>query len=273
MIRDIWHDASRHNGHTNVARLKERGAVGIYSRCTIGIAPVDPRYFETKEQCEGEGVLSAAYGVLWPSNRNPEREAQHCAENLVSGSSPKMPVVVVGDFELGHREHPAGHHLLSGKELIEHAVRWLREMERLVSIPVLVYTAKWYWNCKKLLPYIGQGEQEFPGIFANYPYDPRQIKYLPPRYVKGYDPYALGDYGPLIPKPWIGVVGWQWTSKLPGKAGNNCESTFLDGNIMFKRFVESPVSPPISNKELIKKEVALLQSSAARLNTIADNLE
>lgn len=276
-IRDVWRDSSRHNGRANVANMKSIGVVGIYSRCTIGVAPVDEQYFATKEQCESEGVQHAAYGVLWPQNRNPELDAQHFVENLTSGASPKMPVAAVGDFELGTNPNH-GSYAISGEELVEQAIRWCRKVESLVSIPVLFYTAKWYWNNPKLLPFTNRGENSFPGIFANYPYDPRQIKYLPPRYVSKYDPAEIGSATVLVAYPWTqtGTVGgWQWTSKLPGAKDGMCESTFLDGDLMYVRFVDG--TPPLpggpTEAERIRDETAAIRVSADKLDQVAAELE
>jgi hypothetical protein len=281
-MTEAWKDTSRHNGRINGARIKARGFSGIIARCTIGIAPRDVQYLNSKLESERNGLGFGAYGVNWPINRNPKAEAQHFAANVTDPASPNLPLFVVGDFELGTREHPSGHHEISGKELVEQAVIYCETLEFELGLPVLFYTAKWHWNDPKMLPYIDAGEKRFPLLTANYPYDRRQYPGLPPRYSPDVlSPYEYGSADPLVPKPWDpeiypggDLAGFQWTSKGRGEVDGYAESRFLDRDEIYVSFIDpDPPPPPSPYPEQIRKIAEGLITDAADLNKIADELE
>lgn len=278
-MTEAWIDSSRHNGKVFGARLAARGIRGIIARCTIGVAPRDVQYLNSKLEAERNGLGFGAYGVNWPINRNPKYEAQHFAANLTDPISPALPLFVLGDFELGARKHSSGHHNVSGEELVDQAILYCETLESELGIPVLFYTAKWYWNDPKLLPFIDRGENRFPLITASYPYDRRQYSYLPPRYSPDVlSPYEYGTADPVVPDPWDPdpenreLAGWQWTSKSKGKEGGYVESTFLDRDELYVSFLK-PDPPPSPYPEQIRNIAAGLNTDAADLNKIADELE
>jgi hypothetical protein len=274
-----WWDFSRWNGRINGAAIKARGVDGIMSRSTIGTSGVrDIQYENNSRQADENGLLFGAYGVNWPINRNPELEAEVFVEQAYDPRLPKLPDVLAGDFELGARTHKAGHHKISGEELVEQAVRYMRKLRELLpEILLILYTGHWFWNDEKLLPHVGKGEDEFPGWFASYPIDPKQIKYLPPRYSADVlDPREVNpDLEVKIPIPWTkaNTMAWQWSSKGRGKVDGYQESTFIDRNVLF-----APIGPPPPNggptpSERIREAGAIIDEQTAELDRIANELE
>lgn len=248
-----WWDVSKYDGKLNVVKLKARGITGIIHRCTIGIGPRDPNYVENKLACEGEGLRFATYGVLWPANRNPEREADHYAENIAPPAAPLMPDFASGDFELGAADSdPYGHYKVSGEQLVEFAIRYMARLDK--NLPLTskkFYTARWYWNGKKLRPHVDRGERKWPLWGAEYPFDPAQISGLPPRYSKDVlSPFEINPsvtFTPVYPWTKDETQGWQWTSKGRGKVdGYVPVKVFMDRNILFT--AEPP--PPTDADEL-----------------------
>jgi hypothetical protein len=139
-----------------------------------------------------------------------------------------------------------GHYKLSGQELVELAIRFMRRLD--ILIPDLekdFYTAAWFWNSQKLRPHVDVGEHEWPLWNATYPYDPKQLPGLPPRYSKDVlSPYEIDPRSKPVPVfPWNvrgTVAGWQWTSKGRGAVDGYCpEKVFMDRNIFFT------IEPPI----------------------------
>ena len=248
-----WVDTSKYQGKLNGSLIKARGWTGVIGRSTIGVAPRDPQYEATANTCADNGLELVAYGVNWPSNRNPEAEAEVFVEHSFDPRLPIQPSFLAGDFELGLSKHSSGHHLLSGGELVDQALHYMAKLEELVpEIPLVLYTGIWYWNSRKLLPYIGQGEDKYLGWFAFYPYDPRQLPGLPPRHSadvldpREINPNALDYFVTKIPKPWKldTTAGWQWTSAGRCKAdGYGSDNNFMDRNVMFVRF-DDPSTPP-----------------------------
>ncbi len=249
-----WWDVSKYDGKLNAKKIKQRGVTGIIHRCVIGIAPRDPNYFDNKEICEGEGLKFATYGVMWPANRNPEKEAEHYAESLVSGASPRMPDFCSGDFELGAASSDKyGHYKLSGEELVEMSIRYMVRLETVLpGMPLEFYTAAWYWNSKKLRPYVNRGENQWSLWDATYPFNPAQIPGLPPRYSKDVlSPYEINPQAKYVSVyPWTAdqTNGWQWTSKGRGAIDGYCaEKVFIDRDIMW-----SPELPPPTDAQELR---------------------
>jgi hypothetical protein len=224
---ESWVDTSRHNGKLNVPKIKARGFTGIVARCTIGVAPPDSEYARTRDACFQHGMKFGAYGVLWPWNRNPRLEAKHFVAALNC-----KPHFVVGDFELGLYDSK-----LSGRTLVDQALEWMGTVADLLpTVPLLFYTAAWYWNSPKLKPFVNRGERRWRVLPASYPYDPRQIPGLPPRYSKDVlVPSAIGPAKPVIPFPWSVelLAGWQWTSKGRGVVDGYQASRFMDRDIIY----------------------------------------
>lgn len=254
-------DTSRHNGSINGAKLKARGFVGIMARCVIGQAERDPLYLMAKEQAEDNGLFFAAYGVSWPINRNARADALNFVEKLCPSSRPQVPILLVGDHELGASTHPSGHHLLSGAELIEYGIEYNATVEQQTRQDCWLYTAMWYWNSAKLLPFVNRGEREFRVFPAHYPFDPPQVSGLPPRYSPDVlNPKDHSTFVPLVPKPWNmqDMAALQWTSKGRGAASGFCVSTFLDRSVVFDD-LGGPISPPAATHE---ERISKLESEA-----------
>jgi hypothetical protein len=276
MANEFWWDTSKHNGPLNVARIKARGVDGIIARSTIGSSGVrDIQYENSNRRADDEGMGFAAYGVNWPANRNPENEASVFVEQSFDPSLPLKPKFLVGDFELGTREHWAGHHLISGAELVDQAIRYMTKLEELVpDTPLFVYTGAWYWNHSKLLPHIDRGEDRWPLIVASYPLDPRQLPGLPPRYSPDVlDPQEINiNIRPVKCDPWQSASGHQWTSKGRGKVDGYQTSTFMDRCVLFVEIVSPPGLPIVTPAERIRAEVAKIDEATSELERIAQEV-
>jgi len=224
---EYWVDTSRHNGPINVPKLKARGFHGVIARCTIGVAPVDEQYHRTRQLCYDLGMKFGAYCVPWPWNRNPKIEARHFVASL--GCKPNL---LVGDHELGLDDKT-----LSGEFLVKLAISFMGFVaDEMPTTPLLFYTGAWFWNSPKLRPFVNRGERRWKVFPASYPYDPRQIPGLPPRYSRDVlNPAEIGPRQALIPFPWAKpqVAAWQWTSKARGAVDGYQTSRFMDRDILY----------------------------------------
>jgi len=281
MIREPWVDTSRHNGPIDAKAIKSRGFVGIIARCVIGQAERDPFYLDTKIKAEAEGLRFAAYGLPWPTNRDPYADAMNFVEKVCPSKAPAMPEFFVGDFELGtNPRHET--YAISGQELVEQAVVWMHTVEQELKIEGAFYTAAWYWASSKLGPHIGKGEDNWPLIVAHYPLDPSQL--LGVRYSKDVlDPAEISTRVKWrVPKPWSiekgpnergGVLGIQWTSKGRGKVDGYCASTFMDRDVLFREDSAPPTPPPAGGPaDKIRREAAMLRAAAERLSEVAEEM-
>lgn len=249
MTVSFWVDVSRHNGPINGARLAARGFDGVCARCVVGQAERDPLYLMAKEQAEDNGLGFGAYGVSWPANRDPRGDARAFLDKLIPSQRPAAPAFIVGDHELGLHTHPAGHHLLSGAQLVDYGIEYNLELAAQSDYDPLFYTAAWYWNSSKLKPFTDRGERAFKCFPAHYPYDPKQLPGLPPRYSKDeLDPNEIGSVKPAIPAPWTTaeLAAWQWTSKGRGAVDGYQTSVFMD---RFALYLDLGGEPPPDEPE------------------------
>ena len=202
-------DVSRHQGKKDVAKIKAAGFCGLVARCTIGWSYFDPFYEDTQQQALDLGMIFGAYNVLWPSNQNPQREADWANQ--------KMGKV---DFFVEDIELVQG---ISPSNIGNQARTKMLKLEELRGSKPWVYTGSWYWNGPS---YIGSAtpfgwEQEYYLWEAEYLPKPLGRLFNPdesPEFVK---PKTLG-------KGWAEWRVWQWTSK--GKP-IGVQSKTLDYNV------------------------------------------
>jgi GH25 family lysozyme M1 (1,4-beta-N-acetylmuramidase) len=224
-------DVSRHQGKVNVAEIKAAGFCGLVARCTIGWSYFDPFYEDTQRQAHDIGMIFGAYNVLWPENRNPQREA--------IWANQKMGDV---DFFVEDIELTQG---ISASNIGNQARTKMLKLEELRGSKPWVYTGSWFWNGNGALgsatPF--GWEQEYALWEAEYLrkafglYDPDDS----PEFVK---PQTLG-------KGWANWRMWQWTSK--GKP-IGVQSKSLDYNVYngteeeLREFLGSPQQLTLEEK-------------------------
>lgn len=265
-------------------RYVNRGFSAAFARCLVGYAPPDPTYLAHKLEFESQNIPFAPYGVNWPAQRKPELEAMTFSQQARPPEAPKDPVAFVADLELGARDHSAGHHLLSGKELYEINKRYVLKLAEYVEpIPVFIYTGKWYWNDDKLLPHIDGYELEFPLWAAMYPFVDSNRKQYP---IDTINPYTLDPdlddwlLDSLLPEPWKSdserekkLAGWQWTSFGRGKQYDIADSDRLDQNVVYiKLGGDEPPPDPMDQVreglEQIRRDAVRIQNKTAELQSI-----
>jgi lysozyme len=227
MARALGIDVSRYQGAVDWAQVKAAGGGFGIARCTIGLAPIDPRYKANIAGIREQGMVSGAYGVLWPANRNPKGEAEWFVENL----GDPLPDLLVFDFELGTKVHPAGHHKLTGRELIDQAELWLRTVERLTARRPIIYTAAWFWNDAKM-PTPTDWQDEYDLWVANYQRET-----------------------PIMPRGWARWTFWQKdnTAKVPGVSGN-CDLDVFNGEANeLTAYVAAQGAPRLTDKQKLDR--------------------
>ena len=199
-------DVSRHQGKVNVAEIKDAGFCGIVARCTIGWSYLDPFYEDNQRQAKELGMIFGAYNVLWPENRNPQREA--------IWANQKMGNV---DFFVEDIELTQG---ISASNIGNQARTKMLKLEELRGSKPWIYTGSWFWNgaLGSATPF--GWEQEYYLWEAEYLsktfglFNPDDS----PEFAK---PKTLG-------KGWVSWRMWQWTSK--GKP-IGVQSSSLDYNV------------------------------------------
>lgn len=250
-------DTSENNGLRFDGKAARLAGVRVwYPRCTVGWARRDPAYLPAKREAEENGICLGPYGLNWPANRNPKREAQYLASKVTDPTSPALPDFVVGDFELGVRPDASGNHLISGDELLAQACVWLETAEAELGIPALMYTGRWWLTDAKTGPFLQKYAarlRKFAPILAEYPMQGwgRLGTSLPDVYPDTFDPWSIEPNLPRYPNlkglPWTAdeVAGWQWSSlgKQQGIAFNRPPWDRLDYNV-FYRLPGEPLAPP-----------------------------
>ena len=263
-------DTSENNGlHYDGAAARKAGVGVWYARCTIGWGRRDPAYLNAKAQAEENGIRFGAYGLNWPINRNPKREAQYLVKMMVDPLSPKPPDFVVPDVELGLRPHASGHEKVSGRELLDQACVWLETLEAETDCDVVLYGGRWWFVDAKTAPFLpayAARLKKFRVILAEYPFQGWGLigTGKPDIYPDTFDPWSIRPTLPKYPNlkglPWTeeDVEGWQWSSmgKLQGIGFNRPPWDRLDYNVFYRLPGEPP--PPTLEERVADLERRML---------------
>ncbi len=224
-------DISRYNGPMDFDILKANGVQFVASRHTIGTIYEDPFSDHNQREIRAAGLPWLAYHVLWPANRSPEAEADWYIDRLGGD----LPDAIVLDNELGTRTHSAGHHLVSGSDIIDQAYRWMNRVSMLAGMTPIQYTGAWFLNHPKFNGVEPSGV-EFPLWLAWYT--------IPPTLEN-----ALTKWdAPVLPRGYTSKEIWQFTSSGDNwDAGQSGFITRIDYNIA--RDLPSLLSAPPESPE------------------------
>ena len=222
----------------DATKIKAAGFCGIVARCTIGLAEDGSSvgrsldfYHNSQKQARDNGMIFGAYHVLWPSNKNPIREADH----FLARCGPVDLAVL--DVELDHG--------LTKAAIQAQAKIWLDRVAAVLQRKVLVYSASWWWT-------VAAGwENQYPLWEAEYTVSaPRggidisqqpEAPEKPATLAKGWDQWAM----------------WQWTS---GGKPVGVQSESLDYNVanateeQLRVFLELEAPPPTLEARVVKLE-------------------
>ena len=264
-------DTSDNNGMVYSGEAAAEAGVKVWMpRCTVGWGRADPAYPIAKREADENGIDVGPYGLNWPINRNPKREAQFLIKKMCPKEAPKMPRFVVGDFELGTRTHAAGHEKIGGEELLVQMIVWAETIETETGLVFDFYTGRWHLIDKKIasfLPRYAADLKKRHVILAEYPFQgwgllPGQSVIKPDTF----DPWllrpTLREYPDLRTLPWTEteVDGWQWSSmgKQKGICFNRSPYDKLDYDAMYR----IPGTPPPPAPPTLEQRVEDLEAKA-----------
>ncbi|KKM95318.1 hypothetical protein LCGC14_1189360 [marine sediment metagenome] len=208
-------DISRYNGPMDFDILKANGVQWVASRHTIGTTYEDAWSDYNQREVRAAGLPWLAYHVLWPANRSPEAEAEWYLERLGGD----LPDAIVLDNELGTANHSAGHHLVSGADIIGQAYRWMNRISILTGMTPIQYTGTWFLDNPKFNGVEPSGVA-FPLWLAWYVTPPTLENAL------------LKWDTPKLPRGYTSKEIWQFTSSGDNwNAGQSGFITRIDYNI------------------------------------------
>jgi hypothetical protein len=257
-------DTSDNNGMAYSGEAaKEAGVQCWVARCTVGWGKADPAYPIAKREAEENDIPFGAYGINWPINRNPKREAQFLVKKMCPPGLARLPRFLVPDCELGTRKHAAGHEKIGGEELIVQMLTYAETLVSETALTVDFYTGHWHMTDKKVLPFLpryAQDLRKYHVILAEYPFQgwsllPGQTNLHP----ETFDPWSirpgLAGYPNLTGLPWseLEVDGWQWSSlgRQRGICFNPPRYDVLDYSALYCIPGEAPPPPPPSLEQRV----------------------
>ncbi len=253
MANEFGVDISRYNGPMDFDILKANGVQWVASRHTIGTSYEDPWSDHNQKEIRAGGLPWLAYHVLWPANRTPEAEAEWYLDRLGGD----LPDAIVLDNELGTRTHSAGHHLVSGADILDQAYRWMDRITVLAGMTPIQYTGTWFLDDPKFNGVEPSGA-EFPLWLAWYISNPTLEN-------------ALTKWHSVrLPRGYPSKEIWQFTSKGDNwDAGQSAFIKQIDYNIArdLSSLLDEPEQP---NPDPLEKRVERIEKHLSSWQTTND---
>lgn len=248
---------------------RDAGVQVWVARCTVGWGRRDPAYLLAKMAAEEVGIDFGPYGLNWPINRNPVREAEFLIRHCMPPEAPTPPRIVAGDFELGTNTDAAGNEKVTGRELIEQVLAFTRrlrmEFGKGQGIDVAAYSGMWWLLHPKMQPFLAAYLKDLAEIdywLAEYPFQGWGLKAGETNiHPDTFDPWTIRASLPATPKlatfvTLENLLAWQWTSlgNQAGIASNRGQWAKLDRNVFYRRPGGPPPPPPPFWRDLTPEE-------------------
>ena len=230
-------DVSRYQGMIDGSRIKAAGFCGIIARCTIGFAEDGTSvgkglefYRNSQKQARDNGLIFGAYHVLWPSNKQPIREAENFLGKCGDIDLAVIDVELFGGLPLSQ---------VQGQ-----TKAWLEHVFGILGEKPWIYTASWFWTTA------AGWENTYPLWEAEY------ILSAPRGGITKSQQPEVNVPSPLS-KGWNNWALWQWTS---GGKPLGAQSESMDYNVAhgteeeLRQWLSISPAPPTLEERIAKLE-------------------
>lgn len=234
-------DISRYQKQVDGSAIKAAGFDGIIARCTIGWSYLDPFYIHNFRTARENELVFISYHVLWPWNRDPERELDWAMENCeVDGEKPDG---ATGDYERPNTTQGWGQ--VSEDEVARQIRIHLPGLEQRMQRRATAYSGTWWWGASGHLSVFPVGvENRFGWHEAEY--------FAHPPAGQWYDPNDAPMTGNpnSIARGWDDWSFWQWTSRgrpIGAPDASNMDYNVFNGDLnALKAYLNLEQPPPPS---------------------------